>query len=474
MAERARLPQAEALPFDGDLPDQVSRPSLREWTEYALHAARRYPWRLVAVFVAGLCVTTLIFELKTPLYRAETKVLTQRQQAMPSISRSAMSDEAPTRTANDLIRRRNNLVALLERAGALPKEGVSAPASGLQRILNMGAPPASGEDAVNAMVLNLDRALTVTTGDGTVTISVDWPEPQQAYSFVQEALQNFLESRQIQEITAIDETITLLHGRTAELRSQLETTIRDAQRNLPRGPDVAASPTPRTPPLPAQPSEALARLRASVEATSRSIRDLEDLRSRRMAELQGQLNERRSVFSDAHPTVIALKGEIASLSHESRQLVTLREEEARLQDEYRARLAAEVPRASSSGPVRLGSGLSQLSAAAAAASVNEDERVRDARFRYTQMVDRLNAAQLELDSARAAFKHRYSVLWPAQVPSKPVSPSPLKVFGLGTVLSLMLALAAVTVPDLRAGRIMERSQVERSLGIPVLASIRRE
>jgi len=38
----------------------------------------------------------------------------------------------------------------------------------------------------------------------------------------------------------------------------------------------------------------------------------------------------------------------------------------------------------------------------------------------------------------------------------------------------MLALAAVTVPDLRAGRIMERSQVERSLGIPVLASIRRE
>jgi uncharacterized protein involved in exopolysaccharide biosynthesis len=90
------------------------------------------------------------------------------------------------------------------------------------------------------------------------------------------------------------------------------------------------------------------------------------------------------------------------------------------------------------------------------------------------MADRLNAAQLDLDSARAAFSQRYGVLWPAQVPRKPVSPNPLRVFGLGVLLSLMAALAAVTVPDIRAGRIMEGSQVERSLGIPILAWISRK
>lgn len=474
MVERTRPIQLEALPLDGDLPDQTSRPLAGEWAEYALHAARRHPWRLAAVFVAGLCLSTLYYELKTPLYRAETKLLTQRQQAMPSISRSAMSDEAPTRTANELIRRRENLIALLEHAGLLPKGGEAPPPSGLKRILSMAAPPLSAEDAVNAMVLNLDRALTVTTGDGTVTISVDWPEPQKAYALVQEALQNFLEARQVQEITANDETISLLQGRTAELRAQLEATIREAQRNLPRGADVVASTSPYTPSHRAQPSEALARLRAAVEAKARAIRDVEDLRSRRLLELQGQLNERRSVFSDAHPTVVALKGEIAALSHESAQLAILREEEARLQEEYRVGLAAVEPRAASPGPVRSGTSSPRLSAAAATSAVNEDDRVRDARLWYTQMVERLSGAQLDLDSARAAFKHRYSVLWPAQVPNKPVSPNPLKVFGLGTVLSLMLAVAAVTLPDILAGKIMEPSQVERSLGIPILASLSRK
>jgi uncharacterized protein involved in exopolysaccharide biosynthesis len=474
MAKRARPAPPESYPLDPEFPDQAPRASLRDWVEYALGAVRRLPWRTAAVFVVGLALTTGFYYLKTPLYRAETKILTQRQQAMPSISRGAMSDEAPTRTANELIRRRENLLALLDRAGALPTSGAPAKANARKRLLDLGSSPATTEEAVNAMVQALDRSLTVTTGDGTVTISVDWPDAQQAYSLVQEALQNFLEARQVQEITAVDEALTLLHGRTAELRTQLELAIRETQRDLSGARDLAAEAEPsRTPPLPARASEELAKRRAAAEAVSRSIRDLEDLRSRRLADLQAQLTERRTVFSDAHPTVIALKREIEGLSQESPQLAALRDEEARLQEEYRARLAAEDPRAASANASRAYVA-ARRSAPIPAATVNESEAVRDARFRYSQMVDRLNAAQLDLDSARAAFKHRYSVLWPAQVPTRPVSPNPWKVFGVGTVLSLLLALAAVTVPDLRAGRIMERSQVERTLGIPVLALISRK
>jgi uncharacterized protein involved in exopolysaccharide biosynthesis len=475
MVKRSQHMLPEPIPLDSDLPDDPSHLSLKQWGEFARNSVRRRPWRWSAVLAAGLCLTTLFFELRTPLYRVETKVLTQRQQAMPSISRSAMSDEAPTRTANELIRRKENLVFMLEHAGLLPLKGVVPPPSLLTRIMNLGSPPRTEEEAVNALVLNLDRALTVTTGDGTVTISLDWPDPRQAYSLVQGALQNFLEARQLQEITAVDEAISLLQSRTAELRGQLEAAMRDAQRTLPRGPSLPSS-APQRSALPAQPSETLVRLRSSLDATSRSISDLENLRSRRLAELQGQLNERRSVYSEAHPMVAALKGEIASLSGESAQLKTLREEEARLQEEYDARVAIERSRGAPSASLRASGASSNGTAAgsgAATAALNEDERVRDARFRYTQMVDRLNAAQLDLDSARAAFKHRYSVLWPAQMPSRPVSPNPLKVFGVGVFLSLLLAVAAVALPDLSTGRILESSQIERSLGIPVLATMSR-
>ena len=97
--------------------------------------------------------------------------------------------------------------------------------------------------------------------------------------------------------------------------------------------------------------------------------------------------------------------------------------------------------------------------------------MRDARFQYQQIVERVSMAQLELDAVRAAFKYRYNVIWPPQMPREPVSPNPVKVFGAGILAALFLAAGAAAFPDFRAGVIVERWQVERSLGLPVLAEI---
>jgi len=48
------------------------------------------------------------------------------------------------------------------------------------------------------------------------------------------------------------------------------------------------------------------------------------------------------------------------------------------------------------------------------------------------------------------------------------------VFGLGTVASLLLALAAAVRPGGSDERIRERWQVERKLGLPVLAEFGRK
>jgi hypothetical protein len=88
------------------------------------------------------------------------------------------------------------------------------------------------------------------------------------------------------------------------------------------------------------------------------------------------------------------------------------------------------------------------------------------------MVERLSAAQVDLDTASAAFKYRYKIIWPASLPTEPFSPNPFKLLGLGTISALFLALLVAALPDIRAGRILMRWQIEKSLSIPVLASFR--
>jgi uncharacterized protein involved in exopolysaccharide biosynthesis len=106
--------------------------------------------------------------------------------------------------------------------------------------------------------------------------------------------------------------------------------------------------------------------------------------------------------------------------------------------------------------------------------VEEDERVRDARFQYQLIVERVNAAQLELDAVRAAFKYRYNVVWPPQIPKSPISPNPVKILGVGFLAVLLFAMLLAALPDLTTGRIVERWQVERGLGITVLAEIEKK
>jgi uncharacterized protein involved in exopolysaccharide biosynthesis len=440
------------------------RSSPSDWYGFVLSAVRRRPWTFTFVLLLGLGAATGYYVLKKPVYYVETRILAQRQQALPSMIRTAGGDEAPTRTASEFVHQRENLLALVREANLAPvsRNPAAGPTGGvISRLLGN-----EEEDPFNSLVVSLDRALKVTTGDGVITISIEWSDPQQAYHLVESALQNFLEARQVQDITAFDEAISLMQGRVAVLRQQLD---REEAREA--SPSLQSEPVPSPEGVPArtgstrsqQPAtEELARLKSMVAAKERAVRDMEDARRRRLLELQAQLEERRGIYSDAHPTVIALRREIESLGTESKQLLSLRDEESTLRAEYAARLAAEprparTYRALPSQATRSGSGM-------------ESERLREARAQYQNMINRVNEAQLALDTARAAFKHRYTVIRPAEVPRSPYSPKPLRVFGLGGVLAILLAALAVALPDLTSGRILERWQLERALDLPVLAN----
>lgn len=445
----------EPIDLDEGLPPGPGGPQPLDWALFVLRAAWRRRLLVIGILVAGFAALGLYYRLKTPLYRVEARILAQRQQTLPSLVRVPGQEEAPTRTAHELIHRRDNLLALIREAELLGPQASRVPV----------APPHPGapeEDPVENLVILLDKRIQVATTEGTISISIDWHDPQAAYRLVDSALQNFLEARHVQEVTAIDETISVLRGRAAALREELDRVVEEARRQTRRQPDREALPA--APAVPPALSEDLARLRSMVEAKERAVNDVEEFRRRRLAELQTQLDAQRAVYSDAHPTVMGLRQDIAALSRESPQVAALREEERRLRLEYQSRLSKENRAAAlpSAHPRPL----------PAAGAVEDNERVRAVRMEYQQMIDRVGAAQLDLDSARTTFKYRYEVMWPAQVPKKPFSPKPTKIFGLGGIACLLLALAAAGALERLRGRVHERWQVEKALELPIIAELK--
>jgi len=460
---------------DGADSEEGSGPSLVHWGVLLLTAAMRR--KMVAVGVFLVCAAALVgyFKFRTPLYRVEASILVQ-----PTTPLAHSSPEDPERSASALVHRRENLIDLIKQTNLLDAEPAPLKRSGLALPTWLpdffGRAPASKDDPLQSLVLRLDHALEVTTGiDDTINIKIDWPNPQKAYQLVEAAQQDFLEARHVQEINEIEEVIAILQGQTAQARGRLDKVIDEVQRAVAR--DSAArdldnmlrvSSRPDATPTPLY-SEELATMKSQLDAKEHALADVEDFRRRRLADLQAQLDEKRGIYSDAYPAVVTLRQDIEALTKDSPQVAALRAETQKLRKDYAARLAQEMQKGPNANP----SGQTRPARPVDTAAVDSNERVREARAQFTAMLDKLNAAQLELETSRAAFKHRYKVTWPAEVPTTPVSPKPSKVFGLGLFAALVFALSCAAAPDLLAGRIVQRWQVENVLELPVLAELNR-
>jgi len=82
------------------------------------------------------------------------------------------------------------------------------------------------------------------------------------------------------------------------------------------------------------------------------------------------------------------------------------------------------------------------------------------------MRERIDSARIDLDTARAAFKYRYSVVIPPQVPRGPIKPKTPLVMAGAVIAGLVLALFATTFADFRAGVVLKHWQLEDLLGRP--------
>lgn len=458
--------------FLENTPDHPVGPQPKDYVVLLLRAAWRRKIVLFSVFVIGCATVFGYYRIKKPVYRVEAKIMAQRQQVLPSALRSG-SEDLPTKTAWELIHRRENLLAIAKSAELIKKGAVVE--KSLRELAGL-TQPTPAFDPFDVVVKVLDRRLFVETDEGTVGISFDWHDPTQAYRVVDAAVQNFIEARHVQEVTAIDEVMSVLRVKAAKAKENLERVTDEVKREGVEGPREPVAVAGAGGPLrPKGPPEDMVRLKTLLDGKTRAIEDVEEFRRRRLADLHAQLDERRATYSDAHPVVVQLRQDIEALSQDSAQLTQLRADEAKLRQEYQARLAQEnaVDSAAGARAAAASAGLRRPAAVRPIGPVEEDDRVRDARFQYQQIAERVSVAELELDAVRAAFKYRYTVIWPPEVPRDPISPNPQKIFGAGLLVSLLLALLIAAAPDLRSGRIVERWQLERGLGLPILAEFNR-
>ena len=466
----------------GESAELFDWPMIASYAMFVLRSARRHKGLFLLVWfgIIALSIGMIVGMPKT--YQVQTTLQAQRNQVMPALSNPGraipIDADAPTRLAAETVQRYDNLVALIRQTDLLNTWKLHrAPLSRLKDAITQKLfKPPTVEDQIDTFVYYLRSKLWVITGEGTVTIGIEFPDPDLAYRLVDAALQNFLEARHAADVSSIAEAITILEGRAQQAQQALTASVQQLQavrdERDARGAKRARRSAAETR-GPAPIDQETSRVLVAVQSKRRAIADLEEFRRRRVTELQTRLQEQRAVFSENHPAVRDIEQSLQAMRQESPQVAVLKAELSPLEAELRKRgyvdpSAREVGRPP---PVVIQAEIDPRE--------DEDpqigyakEQVRFALSTYNSFVDRVEAARLELDSARAAFKYRYTIIHPAQRPRGPIKPKPKLVLGASAIAGLALAFLSAAFVDLRSRKLLENWQVERVLKLPLLGELR--
>lgn len=458
-----------------------------------LQVAAGFPWRAfkrhrrrATLLFAGLLTAVVVALAVTPKhYTIETRFFAEKNFVMPALGnpKRAVPNESdsPTRLASEAVLKRSNLLEIVRQTNLLASYDELRSPLGTVRdlVTRLLRGPTPDADKLDAMLGLLEKRMWVNADDGTITIGLDWSDPAIGFRIVQAAQQNFFEQRHASEVSLIGESIGIIEGHVVSA----EKAIQDALGQIRSSTPVRASavlPRLYAPGTPAA-SAAVVAVLGELRMKRQTIEDINTSRNQRLSALQARLIELRGTYGSAHPDVAAAEENIRSLSAPSTQLASLRDEETALRARLQSlggREGAPTVAAASFEPTFAREALERLS------RINADSqevpevtfaksRLKIATTDYEDLLDRLEGAKIEMETARAAFKYRYSVITPARIPKDPMKPKvPLVLIG-GFILAVLITGFTVVMLDFGSGRVLEAWQIDRQLGLPVLADVRR-
>jgi uncharacterized protein involved in exopolysaccharide biosynthesis len=473
-------PHAEEPVIQSDL--------VRDLIGFPWRAVKRHRTLAVSLFLVIATAAGLSSVIMPRHYIVYTTLVAAKNSVMPALGNprrpAAAESDAPTRLAVEAVMSRDNLVEIIRETNLMaiqPK--LRSPLGKLsafvtERVLGKK----TTDDDRLKMVIGLlqSRMYVRPEQEGTVTIGIDWPDAQSAFALVQAAQQNFIDQRHAKEVSMIGESIGILQNHVVEAQGQMQDALAALKRARPDivVPERVATQAPAKKQVPAAQQAQIQTLQTQLTYKQKTIQDLETSRQQDLVKLQNTLADLRRTYGPAHPEVLSTQDRIKALQTESPLVTSLKQEAASLQNQL-ASLGAttdDAPVASLSDANFARQMLDRITRARSDSADNPEvvyaqSRLKMATNDYEDYLQRLEDARIELETSRAGFKYRFSVVTPAEVPKKPLKPKvPLLVAG-GIFLGLAFAVFAATALDFISGRVVERWQVQRQVGLPILAMI---
>jgi hypothetical protein len=451
--------------------------SLKETLTFIVRAPLR---RRRLASAIGVSVMVLGFALATrwkPTYESQASILVQRNVTLPNFADSSHATQGgdfdPIAGASESVKAHANLLSIASQTHLTTRFPITSAAHGSEM---------SEEDKLEIMAKLVDSRLTVATDGGIVGFAATWTDPQTAYDLVSAAVHNFLDARNGAEVSIILDAISLLEQHAQAEREGIDLAMDDFLRMK----DGWKAPVVAGPPLPGMvrprvdavaPDPDLAR---RIEEKKQQIREAEDERRRQLGELKTQMAGLLGTFTPSYPPVIALQRKIEALSEDPANLVALKNAERSLLSELSAKAAAR----SGARPGFPGMVAPTVHGPPAPASKQDLEiadpesamalsRLQNRIHKYEEYMDQISAAKLQLDLARSAFRYRYTMHQPPELPNAPRH-SVRTIAGWGSALvALFLMVGATAALDFASGLFLHPWQVKRKLSLPVLGEVTR-
>jgi uncharacterized protein involved in exopolysaccharide biosynthesis len=229
----------------------------------------------------------------------------------------------------------------------------------------------------------------------------------------------------------------------------------------------------------------------ALEEKRMQIRALEEARQHTIATLRQELVQAQLTLTPLHPSVVALQQQLDAVSQTPPELAQLRAEERSLMAQL---VPLRVAPIASSAPTPgfatrpftpFGAPAADAGAGAELDSVAMFNPDRDGPLRleetklgaaireYEDAMGRIDSARVELEITRAAYKYKYTVVTPAELPKSPKKAT-ARTVAMGSVIGgILLALLLAAGIDLAKGSILESWQVRRRLKLQVLGELDR-
>jgi uncharacterized protein involved in exopolysaccharide biosynthesis len=479
-------PSQDGLPPEGAREAElVDFAEIRRLLGLVTGAIRRHLPLFLTVFMSFIAATAALVVVLPRSYHTRCKILAQRNLVMPALGNPKravpIDSDTPTRAVSETILSHDSLVLLIKQLNLLDQwETSRAPILRLKDyLLDKIRGPLDDKDRLEALTGFLEKRLSVTTENETVTIEVEWPNAAMAEQLVDTAEKNFLAERHQTEVSTIAETIAILEGHATSLRQTIESSVDEIEKEKSLKSKVEDSTVvPRAVAQLPRPNRQLSDLKEQLEATRRAIAAMSEARNLELSQAQARLDEQKTIYAPANPLILAAEEHLASMGVEPPQLRILRTSEQHLALEYQeAGAQSEAPHAAG-----LRRSKRRLASKDPANDMEEEEeeeeddypkvQLKTASDDYEDLLRRIEGARIELETTQAAFKYRYRLVLPGEVPKKPTSPNVPVVLSAGLFLGLLGSIFAALLADLRGGVLRESWQVEQRLKIAVLGEIK--